>query len=118
MINTLIYRLKRWAYTPAKTFVAGVALTLFAVLYVIPVVTTQVQAFVGSFSNDTVYVREEVHNEPTPEKLEVYYQEELEALKEKYEDAHRNAARSNAIERLEADLEAEKEQLRATELFR
>lgn len=51
------------------------------------------------------------------DKLETYYTEEKAKLKEKFEKGLENTARKNAIERVQADLEKEKEALRGEELF-
>ena len=117
--------LKKWVIapiarriTPKIGFALGIALTLTVVYWAIPEVTTKYTNLMEKLNPPVMYARAETPvATSSPEKLEQYYQEELKAQQEKFKKAHENAARTTAIERLEADLEAEKELLRESELL-
>jgi hypothetical protein len=102
-------------------FIFGVMITVAFGYYVIPEANARYDAIMEIINPEVVVTNERIDYvqpaEPQPEKLERYYQEELNKLTPKYEEAAETAARKAAIERVQADLEAEKETLRETELF-
>lgn len=114
---------KTYSYTAIKrTLVVGLSLGILTasvcIVMVVPKIESGWQSITDKFTEDIVYERpEQVVIEQKPEKIELYYQDELNKLKEKYETLHSNEARNRAIERVKKDLEKEQEELRKQELF-
>lgn len=103
-------------------FLLGIAFTVSLTEVAIPRAQAEWSNLVAKMNPAVEYHREEGTATTTevannPERLEKYYQEEYEALKEKYQNAHENAARTKAIDRVQADLEEEKQKLRESELL-
>lgn len=124
-MKKLFTRITKEAYTPRQTkriakatFVLGVAVTIAVNQMLVPRLVAGYNVLADMVNPDVTYYapKEEIVEAPK-EKLEVYYEEEKESLTPQYEKALENKARSNAIERVQADLEVEKEQLREDELF-
>lgn len=118
LLNNLFNKLVKKVVNNRTSFAFGIIVTLVVVYGAIPEVQAGYAQLQERLNPPVEYQRPEAEA-PTinPEKLEQYYQEELKALESKYVKAHQNAARASAIERVEADLEVEKEQLRQEELF-
>lgn len=84
------------------------------------VLPTFVEAATDWWEGEPVVYTKPVEQEinlPSPDRLDRYYEEEYSANEAKFEQARKDDARAKAIERLEKDLEAEKQQLRERELF-
>jgi len=123
-MKKLFKRFNQEAYTRNQTkrfgkatFVMGVAFTIAIYQVVLPEVVSAYHQFNTWVNPPVEWSREveDVETEPK-ESIDVYYEEELEDLRPKFDEALHNKARSNAIERVQQDLEAEKEQLREDEL--
>jgi len=124
-MKKLFTRFNRESYTRNQTkrfgkvmFVLGIGLTIAVNQAVVPKVVEGYNVL-SEMINPTVVVTNERPQpaEQPQEKIDVYYEEELKTLQPKYEDALHNKARTNAIERVQQDLEEEKESLREAELL-
>lgn len=123
-MKKLFTRKKKDSYTPLQTkrlakttFVLGIALTIAIYQFAVPRIIEGYNVLADMVNPEVTYYAEAKEPvEESKEKLEVYYEEEKAALTPQYEKALDNKARSNAIERVQAELEEEKEQLRADEL--
>ena len=119
-LNNLYKYLARKFITPRNSFVFGIAVTIGSIYFLVPTVQAQYTELAERLNPPIIAENvqaEAVEVTQQKEQLEIYYQEELEVLSPKYDAALEAAARTSAIERLEADLEVEKEKLRGTELF-
>ena len=120
IIKPIVKMIDRYTNRRAS-FIFGVLITVAFGYYVIPEANARYDALMDIVNPEIVVTNERqeyvLPAEPQPEKLERYYQEELNKLTPKYEEAAATAARKAAIERVQADLEAEKETLREAELF-
>lgn len=112
-----LYHFKKVRRFGIVCFLLGVAVTIWVTQYAVPKVYAQYEEWSEAINPTVEYTRPVTVEGNNPERLEMYYQEELQKLQPEYEKKHQNAARSNAIERMEADLEVEKEQLREQELL-
>lgn len=93
--------------------VLGTALGVYLMVEAVPTIKTAYADFSERVNPTIVYTApERVTATSSQEQIEIYYTEELTKLQKKYEQAHKDEARSNAIERVEEDLEAEKEAIR------
>ncbi len=118
-ITTKMYTWKRLKRTAQVSFIAGVALTIFTAYYALPEATNRVNTFVERINPPATYAapyQPEVGEAPV-DTIERYYQEELTALEEKYQQLHEDAARLNAIERFENELEEQKQEIRGREIL-
>lgn len=124
IMKKLFKRFNQEAYTRNQTkrfgkvtFVMGIAFTIAIYQVVLPEVVSAYTQFNQWVNPPLEWQREVVEDTQPQEKIDVYYEEELNTLRPKFDDALHNKARSNAIERVQQDLEAEKESLREAELL-
>lgn len=118
LIKTYIIKPLDRRFTRKQAAIVAVIATTLTLEWLIPTAHAEYIALAERLNPPVEYTYTAPATEPgSPEKLEQYYQEELKNLEEKYQRAHHNAARTSAIERVEADLEAEKQELREEELL-
>lgn len=96
--------------------VFGVAMGIYLQVVITPKAVEAYDNFVESFHPTMTYISP-VAEETPADRVEIYFEEEFEKLQEKYEQAQKDEARLNAMERVEAEFESEKELIRERELF-
>lgn len=110
---TVRFLLKTVMFT---TFIVTAGSMYFSLTYV----PNMVQAATDWFTYEAEYVAPQATEAPVPEsgdRLDKYYEEFYNSNAQKFEELRRTDAKSKAIEKLEAELEEEKEQLRESELL-
>lgn len=116
-ITSKTYSLRTMARVVGITIVVGMVAGSYATAVGLPVIQTTYADWKEARTITYVAPERDSKATTTPEKIDVYYQEELKALAEKYEQALKDEARTNAITRVEADLEEEKEAIRERALL-
>lgn len=118
-ITNRSYSFKAVKRTIAASFVFGFGLAVYTVVAIYPV-AADMYANLANYMNPPVVVQN--NQEPVPavssiDKIEEYTDQEITRLTDKYQRLLREEARMNAITRIEAELEVEKEKLREEALF-
>ncbi len=117
-ITNRAYSFKAVKRTVAASFLLGFGLAVYTIVAIYPVVA-------GAYTNLSNKLNPPLIVENTPvvetavsmEKLDQYTDQEIDKLADKYQRLLQEEARMNAIKRVEAELEAEKEKLREQQLF-
>lgn len=117
-IKTKNYSLRTVLRTGGVAVAVGIILGSYVTAVGLPAIKPVLATVAEAFNPSITYTAPEKVVEPaTPEKVEVYFEEEMAKLSAKYEQAHKDEARNNAIERVKEEFEIEQEQIRERALF-
>lgn len=93
----------------------GMVLGIYVQTTVTPKLTDTYLSIKKSFASEITYTAPVVNvNE---DRVETYYQEEYTKLESKYEQKRKDEAMLNALDKVSAELESSKEEIRERELF-
>ncbi len=85
---------------------------------VFPKINAEYVRITEALNPPTTYAREiDAEGDTKVQRVDAYFDEEYQKLEEEYEQAQKDKARLNAMERVEAEFEAEKQEIRERELL-
>ena len=117
-ITNRAYSFKAVKRTVAASFLIGFGLAVYTVVAIYPVVADMYTNLSTKLNPPLVIENNQVvETAVSMEKLDQYTDQEIDRLADKYQRLLQEEARMNAIKRVEAELEAEKEKLREQQLF-
>jgi uncharacterized lipoprotein YddW (UPF0748 family) len=118
-ITNRSYSFKALKRTVAGAFIIGFSAAIYTTVAIYPV-AIDLYTSLSERVNPTVVVENNTDEETTAinlDKIDEYTDQEITRLTDKYQRLLKEEARMSAIERIEAELEVEKEKLREEQLF-